>query len=96
MHKFNLIVVRDLCELFESAIKMIEGNEIAGFEAVKTVEDLQQKMQNVIDSSFLSFDAQEEFERISEVDPDIDQQTTFDTIIKPLYGKYLIDNNYHI
>lgn len=37
LHKFYLIIVRDICQLFEEAILMIEGDEISGFEALKIV-----------------------------------------------------------
>lgn len=47
LHKFYLILVRDLCEIFEDAILKIEGDKICGNEAsVKIVQDLQKKFQN--------------------------------------------------
>lgn len=104
LHKFYLIVVRDLCELFESAIRMIEGNQTSGIEALKTVENLQAKIQNVIRSKFISIEAEEELNSVKnhpkllkdlkitkkeqEKDSQIVKNRIFETILKPLYGKY--------
>lgn len=37
LSKFYLIIVRDLCQVFEDAIVKIEGNETTGNEAMKIV-----------------------------------------------------------
>lgn len=91
LHKFYLIVIRDLCELFESAIRKIEGNQTTGFEAVKTIQNLTEQIQNVIESKFISIQAEEELKHVLRNSEDMDEQTIFETIINPLYGEYSID-----
>lgn len=99
LHKFYLILVRDLCNLFECTILKIEGNAICGNEAVKIVQDLQNKLQKQIDASYISMDAEQELrtiypdigkeddeEVVAEINPEVDDKIK--NIACPLYRKF--------
>lgn len=87
LHKFYLILVRDLCEVFEQAILKIEGNEICGNEAVKIVQDLQNKLQKQIDASYISIEAEKAVREICEMDSTIEKDS-FKNIAISLYRKF--------
>lgn len=86
LNKFYLIIVRDISELFEDAILKIEGNQTSGYEAVKIVDDVYNALETIIGVQFMSIDAQNEIQKIKEMDPNFDDKSTFD-IIRPIYGK---------
>lgn len=90
MSKFYLIIVRDLCELFEDTIRKIEGEEITGYEAVKIVDDLYRTLETTISMEFFSLDAEKELGNIMKVDRTVTKKNTFDDILRPIYGKKLI------
>lgn len=88
-HKFYLILVRDLCSMFEDAILKIEGSNICGNEAIKIVLDLQIKLQKQIDSMYISIDAQQ---ALRDTDPNVDETDSVENIALPLYRKYFSKN----
>lgn len=90
LRKFYLIIVRDICEMFEEAILMIEGNDISGYEAIKVVKNIQMKLQGCIDESFMSIEAERELVNIRKFDPNFDETAPFDDIVRPIYGKQQI------
>lgn len=73
VHRFYLILVRDLCATFEDAILKIEGNDVCGNEAVKIIQDLQNKLLKQIDASFISIDAEEALRDICQTNPNVDE-----------------------
>lgn len=84
LHKVYLIVVRDICELFEDAILKIEGDQISGYEGIKIVENLQIKLRGCIEKRFIGIEAEQEV--INMKVPGIDKATVFDDIVHPIYG----------
>lgn len=87
MSKFYLIILRDLCEVFENAILKIEGNQTTGYEAVKIVDELCKTLETTIALKFMSIDAENEVRNIAELDPSFDETDIFDKTIQPIYGK---------
>lgn len=93
LSKLYLIIVRDLCEIFENAILKIEGNQTTGVEAVKIVDDLKRTLETTIAIKFLSLDTEKEVRNIAQLDPTFDETDVFDRYVYPIYGKSL---NYSI
>lgn len=89
LHKFYLVLVRDLCELFEDAILKIEGNEICGNEAVKIIQDLQRKLQKQVDAKYISIEAEQALDDAYEIDSDVDKVDLSENTAQPLYRKFL-------
>lgn len=89
MSKFYLIIVRDLCEIFEEAILKIEGNETTAVQGVKIVDGLYRSLETTIAMEFLSFDAEKELENIMKTDSTINKKNIFDDILRPIYGKHI-------
>lgn len=87
-HKFYLILVRDLCAMFEDAILKIEGNDVCGNEAIKIIQDLQNKLMKQIDASFISIDAEQALREICQNDPNVDETGSIENIVLPLYRKF--------
>lgn len=88
LHKFYLVLVRDLCEMFEHAILKIEGDDICGNEAIKIVENLQSQLQKQIDESFISIETERALHEASEMDLTVDEANTIERIAFPLYRKF--------
>lgn len=87
MSRFFLIIVRDLCDIFEEAILKIEGNETTGYEAVKIVENLYLSLETTISMEFLSLDAEKEVKNIRQFDPTFDETGVFGKFVQPIYGE---------
>lgn len=75
-----------MCELFEDNILKIEGNQTTGLEAVNIVVNLQRKIQNLLETKFISIDAEEELQRIAEMDPGFNEEDAVDNIAVQIYG----------
>lgn len=89
LHKFYLVLVRDLCEMFEIAILKIEGDAITGNEAVKIVKDIQTKLNNQIDSTFITIEAEEALREVAQSDPTFDETDSMNRTVLPLYRKFI-------
>lgn len=87
LQKFYLIIARDICELFEEAIVMIEGNDICGYEAIKIVQNLQIKLHGCVEQQFMSIEAEQELSKIAQQEREYDQAAIFVDIMQPIYGK---------
>lgn len=85
LNKFYLIIVRELCEVFEGAIIKMEGNETTGNEAVKIVDGVYNTLETIISVEFISVEAGVEINRIKQLDPDFNETIVFD-VIRPIYG----------
>lgn len=85
LNKFYLIIVRELCEVFEEAILKIEGNQTSGYEAVKIVDSVYHALETIIAVEFVSVDAEREVRQIKQLDPNFDETSVFE-IIRPIYG----------
>lgn len=80
-----------LCDKYSStAILMIEGNEICGYEAIKIVQNLQTKLEGCIEQNYMSIEAEMELTSLSEQGQEFDPETVFNDIMRPIYGKQLI------
>lgn len=90
LSKFYLIIVRDLCESFEEAILRIEGNQTCGHEAIKIVADLCLSLETTISLEHISLDAEEELQKITQLDAEFDETGIFDRTVHPIYGKNLV------
>lgn len=88
LHKFYLVLVRDLCEMFEHAILKIEGDDICGNEAITIIEDLQNKLQNQIDASYVSIEVENALREACQTDSTVDETSTIKNIAFPLYRKF--------
>lgn len=88
LHKFYLILVRDLCEIFEDAILKIEGDEMCGNEAVKIVQDLQKKLQNQTESLYISIEAEQALHDVSRSDPTFAETDPLQYTVPSLYRKF--------
>lgn len=89
-HKFYLTLVRDLCAMFEDAILKIEGNDVCGNEAIKIVQDLQNKLRKQIDSTFISIDVELAVREMCQTDPNVDETDLIENIAMPLYRKFTL------
>lgn len=65
LSKLLLIFVRDQCCLFESAIKSIEGKDVTGFEAAKSVMWLLNQIESRQEEKYASFDFQREMDKVT-------------------------------
>lgn len=90
MNRLYLIIVRDLCELFEAAILKIEGNQTCGHEAVKIVDDLYRSLETTVSMEFLSLQAEKEVKNIRQFNPTFDETGVFEKFVRPIYGKMCI------
>lgn len=86
LSRFYLIIVHELCQIFEGAILKIEGNETSGCEAVKIVDSVYNALETIIGVEFISIEAAQEVKQIAYFDPGFDETSVFD-IIRPIYGK---------
>lgn len=82
LYKFFLILVRDLCEVFETAVLKVESNTICGNEAINIVKDVLNKIHKQIDASFISISEVNGIDLGAEAD-------TFANIVCPLYRKFI-------
>lgn len=81
--------------MFEDAILKIEGDEICGNEAVRIINDLQKKLQNQIDLTYVSIEAEDALRELNQTDPrfaDTDQILQ-DTVLS-LYRKLFLAENF--
>lgn len=91
MHKFYLILVRDLCEMFEDAVLKVEGNLIFGNEALKIVDDLMNKLRELIDASFISIEVEKALSEVNQINmgDEADIAEMFTSVVRPLYRKFI-------
>lgn len=108
-HKFYLILVRDLCAMFEDAVLKIEGNNICGNEAIKIVKNVQSKLESQINGSFISIDAEQALREVCQANSnadttdemetdaadaiEADMRNSIENIALPLYRKYISAKN---
>lgn len=95
LNKLILILVRDTCDLFETAILKIEGSTVSGIEAIKIIENLRGKLQTQIDEKFISLDAEEELDALIKSKAVANKQTIIDELVQPIHGKFVDTSMIH-
>lgn len=69
LSKILLVFVRDQCQLFESAIKSVEGDRTSGYEAAKAIHQLLDRIEARKEEQFCSIDFERELDKIEPLLP---------------------------
>lgn len=69
LSKMLLIFVHDQCQLFEKHIKLIEGNDVSGYEACKNMKHLVEEIESRKEENFESVEFAHEMVNLIDVLP---------------------------
>lgn len=88
LHQFYLVLGRDICGIFADAILKVEGNKICGNEAIKVVQDLQNKLKAQIDAAYISIQAEQALRKASQSDESINEIEIISNVACRIYRKF--------